>query len=936
MRIFKQSAAIATLVACLTVAPAYAQETISSMREAAGKAFAAGEFADALPFLEQLIEVQGASKDPAVVSSLERVYYNAAMCKFFIGDFAGAKASYERYNAKYKRGTFLHESYVYIADCLRYMNKPQEAIRQYELALKTFRYQVDMRTDIYAAIARCHLAQGDWMASVAPLKKALATAPDHMRRNRAATLLATAYLKTMDLEEIYKIVPALLTRDSLASRSIAFNMAALEAGDQLFGDERYREAFWIHRLVYPYDEIMEKTESYIDQLKKIIANAQRYVSNPRRLMRYNEWLADSEEELKQLQENVENYDAELMFRIARGYMESKRFREACELFLRMNAVGGEERREESLYLAFMCAVQWKPFTRAYQIGRKYMDDHPDGEWYDQITLIMGQMMGSEQDWAGVVRHLSEVLQVRPNHQQAAECLYLLGYSHFMLEEFEQSRVRLMEIRTRFPQCELMPDAVYWTAMAYIFDGDFESGEKDFTELINKYPDCRYIADAKYRRGVCSYALGVYDVAEERLASFMAEYPSHELLAEAEMTRGDIAGAVGRLDDAVAFYRGAMNVTTNELNIEQYNHCAFQTGEILFDSEKYADIREHFTEYIRRNREESNIPLAVYWIGRAMLQQGELTGALKFYRDATLRFGKDRMSVGVDMILDEWVAASRKCNPQESKVAWEDIGYVVRNAKSSGDAVSALRFERLNLYRPGLKPAERERILDGLCQIENLTNASPAVLETMLDTAKDRCQTNFAIRVANQIIKDFTETDYALDARALLADMALAQAAGEPAGSPRAEKLYGGAIRNLTVIREVYATSPEAATALLKLGEIYTMQGKTEDADQCYKEVLGVRDWRPLWPKALFGRGACSEKRGEWLKAAAYYERIYVMYSGYREMTAKAYLARAKCLRRGYETKKAAETLRAFIEQEDLRKYPEFAEAERLLATIGGE
>ena len=925
----------AMLLLCAVLAlPASAQETINSMREAASKYFSAGEFADALPYLEQLIEVQGSSKDPHVISTLEKVYWNAAMCKFFIGDFSGAKASFERYNGKYKHGLYIHESYVYIGDCLRYSNKPKDAITQYKVALKTFKYPPDTRTDIHASIARCYLAQDDWPSAVEPLRQALATAPDYLRRNRAATLLATAFLKNMDLEEIYRIVPYLLTRDSLASRSIAFNMAALEAGDQLFGDERYREAFWIHRLVYPYDEIMVRTESYVEQLKAMIAQAQRYVSNPRRLMRLNEWLADAEEELKQLQENVENYDAELMFRIARGYMESKRYREACELFLRMNAVGGEERAEESLYLAFFCAVQIKPFTRAYAIGRKYMDDYPSGEWYDVLTLIMGQMMASEKDWPAVIRHFSEVLQSHPNHQSAAECLYLLGYAHFMEEEFEQCRARFMEIRTKYPTCDLMPDAVYWCAMGYIFDGDFESGEKDFTELIEKYPDCRYIQDAIYRRGVCSYALGQYDVAEERLAGFVGKYPQNELVAEAEMTRGDIAGAVGRLPDAVAFYQKAMNVETNELNIEQYNHCAFQTGEILFDDEKYAEIRDHFTRYIRRNRPESNIPLAVYWIGRAMLQQGELTGALRFYRDATLRFGRDRMQVGVDMILDEWVAASRKCNPAESKAAWDDIGYVIRNAKNSGDKVSALRFERLGLYRPGVTESEKSRILDGLCQLENLTNASPAVLETMLDTAKERGQTNFAIRVANQIIKDFTETDYALDARALLADMAIAQAAGEPLGSKRAEKLYAGAIRNLTVIREVYATAPEAAEALLKLGELYTMQGKTAEADECYKDVLGVRDWRPLWPRALFGRGACAEKKGEWIKAAAYYERIYVMYSGYRAMTAKAYLARAKCLRRGYETKKAIETVKAMLANEDLRSFPEYAEAERFLATLG--
>ena len=168
----------AMLLLCAVLAlPASAQETINSMREAASKYFSAGEFADALPYLEQLIEIQGSSKDPHVISTLEKVYWNAAMCKFFVGDFSGAKASFERYNGKYKHGLYIHESYVYIGDCLRYSNKPKDAITQYKVALKTFKYPPDTRTDIHASIARCYLAQDDWPSAVEPLRQALATAP---------------------------------------------------------------------------------------------------------------------------------------------------------------------------------------------------------------------------------------------------------------------------------------------------------------------------------------------------------------------------------------------------------------------------------------------------------------------------------------------------------------------------------------------------------------------------------------------------------------------------------------------------------------------------------------------------------------------------------------------------------------------------------------
>jgi TolA-binding protein len=94
-------------------------------------------------------------------------------------------------------------------------------------------------------------------------------------------------------------------------------------------------------------------------------------------------------------------------------------------------------------------------------------------------------------------------------------------------------------------------------------------------------------------------------------------------------------------------------------------------------------------------------------------------------------------------------------------------------------------------------------------------------------------------------------------------------------------------------------------------------------------VLGVKGWRNSWPEALYGLGLCSEARREWLKATAYYERIYVMYSNYRAWAAKAYLRRAECLVKAYQDKQAKETLAEMLAQEELKAFPEYAQAEKL-------
>ena len=906
------------------------QESAREIREKAFRCFAQGEFEAAIPEFEQLIQIFSQSKDSTVRMGMEVATYNLGLCYFFTANFPASEKAFLSYIKSYPHSEHTSEAFVYVADCRRLAGKGDEAIKAYYDALKRYEFGPDIRTDIYYSIAQCHLMKDDWGAARGPLNKAFRWAPDSLRRSRAATLLATAYLKTLSMEKIYAMVPYLLQRDSLAARSIAFNMAALEAGDALFAEERYREAFWVHRLVYPHDEVLVRTESFLEFLQKRVELEKRDLSDPRRLMRLQEWVGETEGEIKAMSD-LENYDVGLEYRIARGYMEAGRYREGRELFLHLNVVGGKEKAEESLYLAFACSSHLLPWTRAYEIARQYMEKYPSGQWYDEVSLMVGQMYAKEQNWPEVIKHLSGVLQNHPNHQSAAECLFLLGYAYFMEEQFDSSVARFRELRKRFPGTELMTGAIYWTAMAQMFNSNYEDAAKEFDELLSHHPDAMYVEDSSFRRAICNYALGQFDVADGRLAAFVKAHPDSKLAAEAWMTRGDIAGAQAKIEDAVHCYQQASEYKEDVLNVEHYNHCAFQAGQILFDAKKFGEAAAHYRRYIERNRPDSNIPLAVYWIGRTLIETGEPLGAARYYKDAVLKYGTDRKQVGVDMILDEWVATTHKLPADQARGAWNELQQSLRTARSANDPVGTLRLTRVLMFHPDIKPLERDQYLDKLLQPENITNASPAVLESMLDGAIQRSQTNLAVAVAQDIIAEFTETDYALNARLFLARNNIELLRTAPA--EKAKLLRDEAIKHLDVIRTVFAQNEEAAQALLLLGRLYREDSKTDEADKCYESVLSVRTWGKWWPEALYGRGLCAEARKEPLKATAYYERIYVMYAKYRDWTAKAYLRRAECLHRAYEDSKARDTIQELLRADDLAQYPEYEQGKQFLLKL---
>lgn len=890
------------------------------LRARANALLSQGAFSEAIQALEELIAILGDSKKKEVVQSMEVIFYKLGICHFFTGSFDESEKAFTNYIKKYPKGFNVIDASVYIADSYRFRNDLDKAIKEYNSILKKYDRTITLalRIDVLSSLARCHLAKDEWATAIPLLQEILRRAPDSSRRNWAATLCAVAYLKENQIEKIYAMTPYLLGSTSFASRSAAFNLAALECGDKLFAEEMFRDALWIYRLVYPHDVLIVNAEKFLAKLQKK-AERTKGTANLRELMYVQERIGETENEIKAL-EAVENYDNELIYRIARAYMEIRRYREAREIYLYLHEILKKERAEECLYFAFRCCIPIQDWKRAFELGEDYIKKYPSGEFFDPLTLTMGQLYAKLQDWPEVIRHFTRTLEIHPKHEDAAECMFLLGYANFMEENFEEAIKWLSKMNKECPGNPREEDSIYWLGMSLMFNKQYDEASMEFDHLLQQFPQSQYREDASFRRATCDYGLSKYDDAEPLLKNFVAAYPTSKLTGEAYMMLADIAGVRGDLKRSVELYK---EVPNHEINIELYNYCMFRCGEMLFnDIKDYNGTISHFQEYIARNLEGSNIPQAIYWIGQAYWQKGEQSGALQYFKDALEKYGDDRKALGVDLILEEWIGKAKAAEKHIGEQAWLDLKTTMKKARQNGQKVLALRLNRALLYEPNISDEERKKILGEIISEENMPYAGPAVLQLMIDEAGKLGNPELSKKAAEEMIKVFTETDYALDARMYLAMEAMRN------------KDYDAAEKHLNVIREVFATSGEAAEALNLLGKIYLEQKKFDKADEAYKAILSVKEWKgKLWPEALYGRAQAMIGQNKYDKACAYLERIYLMYSHYKSWAAKAYLLRADCLKKMRMYKEAVETLEDMLKNPDITGLPEVQEAEKELETL---
>jgi TolA-binding protein len=888
--------------------PVCAQDSPAQVQLAASLALQNGEYAVAVRHLNQLVAWYGESEDDRTRALMGEVFYNLGLAHLFMGAFEDAEKAFADYLQRYRHGVHEEQCALLIADCRRYRRENASALEAYEQFLSRRQATRDLVTDALAGIARIHVSEERWTEAVPYLMRVYREAFDYPRRSWAATLLAITFMRSDDLESLWRMHPLLLRPDSFSSRSVSFNMIALELGDSLFADERYREALWIYRLIHPVERITRSSREYLEYQNQRIRRLRRSPRNPRPMIRALEGIGETETEIEALKE-VEPYDSRLAFRIARGYMEMSRYREARNLFHQLHLDGDEEHAEQGMYLAVVSAVRINPPDTAIPLAREYMDAYPAGEYYGDVTLLLAQLYVTREAWLDVIAVLTEALEVMPAHPHVVEVLFVLGYSCFMEEQFEESRGHLIRMNEEYPDNDRQYEGLYWTGMAYLFDNNYGDALRYFERVIYEFPEGPYHEDAWFRMASCLYGVSRFEEAEEALLEFRTLYPESRLMGEATVMLADIAGFHGDIDRAVLRFQRVPSFG-EELNIEFYNYAAFRAGEMLMDLERYEDVVRHFRSYIARSREGSNLPQALYWIGRAYWNMGRQRHALRHYQNSVRRYGTEREALGIDLILEEWIAKTRDAEPDVRREAWADLRELLGQAREERWLALALRVEWALLHDPDIDDAARARHRDTLLDPRVIPHAGLGTLEYILREAVAEGRKELVLAAANEVVAVFPETDTSVGARLLLAQDALERFETE------------AALEQLQVIREAFPGSEYAAEAALLMARAYFMQRRHDDADAVYQDVLAARDWRRFWPEALYARAENARAAGDPARAAAFYERIYLLYSAHQDWAAKAYLARAECLVELEEPGKALEVLAELQAHPDLQARPE--------------
>lgn len=880
----------------------------SALEREANILVAQHKYDQAVPMLQELAQRFGTSTDSLILPRLERILFFLGVGLMELNKLEEAVENFTVYMEKFSKDTHARYSLSLLGDCERRLEHWTDAAASYEKLLAQYPIEFRMSGEVMTKLADCYVSDRNWDKAIPLLEKVWKEIHDPIARGKAATALAQGYIEKDRVEEIIALLPALQARASRARYQAEFNLTLIRGADTMFMQKRYPLALMLYQLALSKEELLryyDQREAWlIEERKNILARGEEF----QKVLALGEEFQKLYSQREALKE-AESYTEELWFRMGKTFYALGRQWEAFWEFWRLwSEFPKSEMAEEALYAAFQLAAELDLYERAVELGNVYMTDFEKGENYDELTLMFGQLHVTHKEYDTAMAVFKKALETHPEHAYADKVTFQIGFCLFQKEEFDKALETFIHFRTKTSDTLVREASDYWIGLTYMFKKDYKTARLEFSDFLLKYLSGDYYEDASFRVGVAAYGLTEFPDAREKLDNFIRRFPDSKLRGEAFSFLGDIAGAEGKLQEAIDQYHTVETVTTNQVQID---YACFQIGKILEVKKDWPGTAEFFQRYLRTYGLRGQYTEAIWRIGFAKKQMGDMKGLVEEYWDAIKKYGDDPAAVGIDLILKDWPGPYKQAMNKSPQDVIEDE---LKKAAPAGKRAMALRLKMaLATLDPAAPPPT---VQDG-----DLAFASPAVLVWIGDMVQAQ-QPDLARKAYQRVLDVYGWTEWIEPAMLDLAEM------------EAAAKQYKKAAEWFAKVNERFPTSDKAGLALKRQADMFKEQKKYKDAIALYEKILKVREYRgPLWPESLYQIGVCRLQEGNAREAFAYFQRIYVLYQNYADWTARAYLQSAICLENLNKRQDAIKTYSEMLSNERLKQTPEYQEAEKRLAKL---
>ena len=738
--------------------------------------------------------------------------------------------------------------------------------------------------------------------------------------------------------------------------------SSLKIGDHLMDQKRYADALLAYRLVPPRDTLIKIQQRRLNELER---EARRVLRNSRNNPNISFWkdyydslLGKIKGQLKGLKES-EDYTPGFMLRFGQAYLLKKRLEEAWIVFetLTLETEYPKNIRREAQYRWIVTTHTMEDWDNALAIARDFVDRYPDSKLAPRALYMIAKAYQELREYENAIGVLTDLIDGYPDHKLAPRWHFVRGFNHVLMDDNLSAREDFGSYLDLKPKGIIHLQARLWYSLTYHFEGEY----KNALSLVNQFlpmTDGRPIEpEVQYRRATMLYALKRYDQALSALNDFLQNHSRHRRAPEATVLRGDVLMGKGKLEKAIAAFK-SVGPEAQSL----FPYAVFQIGKIYKaragawetehpeqSREQYRLMIEHFQNYIERDDipEKQRVSEALYKMGKAYEQLGDIQKAFPLFFDALKNYGNDPQESQILQILQalqklhkaywrgesnqdvaaqnellntkdfmDWIAQQKEVAMQEERYTYYGrLGLfqnkVFKNQDKQNQAKEALFDLWENIPIEAMDALTLGKV--GLIVLEELDSPLNArdYLERLLEEYPSAYARAYAFYGMGRIHFDEYKKHLSKDEKVV------------------AEKALDESRRLLSRFRQEMPVHPLHVDVTILYSRVLVASETYEKAHGILQELLRMKQARGRpHARALLQLSQLEEARGDLKKAVAFAQRIYTLYRAYPELLAKSYYRNGQLFEEIDKPGVAYRTYKEMLDDERLNIFPEYVKAEK--------
>lgn len=892
-------------------------------------AFDKGDFAAAAPLFEKAIQLAPPTvKTDDVLFTLGAAYFNSKQ-------YPQAIEALQRFLSR-------NPPEEIAADARFSMAQSQLLSQNYNDAAATFKSLRNVpkyRQQVLLLEATAYRDAGEPDKAIEPLSVLTANGINNPATANGMMMLAEIYVAKKDSDKAVDCLVKVLDNLAMVDNPMRLNTMAVGLGDQLLQDTDPIGALKCFRIVQSKDQLLtfqaarlktlqEDIDHNLDEIRKDPTNAAK-IAELRTANILTEGKIEKGKATQAELEKLPDFMPGIILRIGQSYFDQNKQWEAIAAYTELLREYPEPRpeTEPALYSLIVASANANRGAFAQALCERYLKEFPKEKNAGTVGYLYGASALQAQDLKGAETYFGTVLAQQPDNERASEMRFLIGNAQFGQGKYEEARTTYENYIKNNPDGVQKEEAEYRIALSYLFGGDYKKALDALTAYLKAYPQGAFASDAEYRMAVCTYASSDFKKVVQDCDNWEQKYgESTQQIGEVLALKADAEIALGDNDAALANYIRSYKLATTD---EVLNYSIFEAQKLLKKKGQWAEIEKMFTEFVASHPDHPTALAGIYYIAAAKSKLGKTEEARTYVADNVLRNIDDPKKDSVEQLLTQLAQLCvKKPRPEPGQEAKPYDPAAILDSLLPADKITTdtakarVLFAKAELAQMQKKPEVRADLLKQISQFQ------PKILSaTLLANVGDYLLAQGKFEKATPFFR-------------MLLD--------EHTKSPVVDYAYSGLgeiafhAGNYNEALDFFDRGIDSGYAASKLKDLtlgraktYLALGDLPKAEELFKQVAGVREWRgESTAYAVYSLGEIELKKNKLPEAIAYFQRVYVAYPKYTTWAAKSYIASADAFEKLGKSEEAANTYKELLRNERLSKLPEFQEAGERLKKMG--